>query len=195
MMDKKIVFASNNAHKLVEIRNLLSDKFEILSLNDIRYDEEIIESGHTFHENALIKTKTIVEYSALSCFSDDSGLEVDILNGQPGVYSARFSGENAKDSENIDLLLRKLKGQSKREAQFKTVICLYYKEQYHYFEGIVRGIITEEIKGSHGFGYDPVFIPDGYHQTFAELGPEIKNKISHRAMAIQKLVKYLYENE
>lgn len=195
MVKKKIIFASNNAHKLNEINALLSNNFEILGLKDVNFTAEIIESGNTFHENSYIKTSAIVDFLNCFCFSDDSGLEVECLNGQPGVYSARFAGEKASDYDNINLLLQKMANDTNRNAQFKTVICLYFNNKYHYFEGFVKGQIAMDPRGVNGFGYDPVFIPEGFQKTFAELGTEIKNNISHRAMAIQKLVKFLNEND
>jgi XTP/dITP diphosphohydrolase len=189
-----LIFATNNDHKLEEVKALLSQKINILSLKDIGFDKDIPETGITFEENALIKTTTIKAFSSLDCFSDDSGLEVKSLNNEPGVYSARYAGENASDKENVIKLLQSMKGVESRKARFKTVVCLNWNQQIYYFEGVVEGLIAQEPKGLKGFGYDPIFIPNGYQNTFAELGAEVKNKISHRSIAIQQLVNFVNEN-
>jgi XTP/dITP diphosphohydrolase len=186
----KLVFATNNTHKLEEVSHLLGDGFELLTLEAIGCTEDIAETGSTFSENASIKSWHVVNNYGLNCFGDDSGLEVDALNGEPGIFSARYSG--SRDSEeNIDLLLKNLEGESNRKAQFRTVISLVVDEKEHLFEGIVKGTIRKERSGAKGFGYDPIFEPTGYTITFAEMSMEEKNKISHRAIAVEKLVTFL----
>ena len=205
----KIVFATNNEHKLSEIRAILGSQFEIVSLADIGCHEEIPETGTTLDENALMKAEYIYNKYHLSCFADDTGLEVEALNGAPGVYSARYASmdsntsDTSHDSEaNMARLLRELANNNNRKARFRTVIALIEKKdicpcgctsikQIHRFEGIVDGEITREKSGVEGFGYDPIFRPDGYDQTFAELGTDIKNQISHRARATAKLAEFL----
>ena len=205
----KIVFATNNEHKLSEIRAILGSQFEIVSLADIGCHEEIPETGTTLEENSLMKAEYIYNKYHLSCFADDTGLEVEALNGAPGVYSARYASmdsntsDTSHDSEaNMARLLRELANNNNRKARFRTVIALIEKKdicpcgctsikQIHRFEGIVDGEITREKSGVEGFGYDPIFRPDGYDQTFAELGTDIKNQISHRARATAKLAEFL----
>ena len=205
----KIVFATNNEHKLSEIRAILGSQFEIVSLADIGCHEEIPETGTTLEENALMKAEYIYNKYHLSCFADDTGLEVEALNGAPGVYSARYASmdsntsDTSHDSEaNMARLLRELANNNNRKARFRTVIAFIEKKdicpcgctsikQIHRFEGIVDGEITREKSGVEGFGYDPIFRPDGYDQTFAELGTDIKNQISHRARATAKLAEFL----
>ena len=191
----KIVFATNNEHKLSEIRGILGDKVEVLSLKDIGCNVDIPETGETLEENALQKARYIYDNYHMDVFSDDTGLEVDALGGQPGVHTARYAGGEGHDSEaNTRKLLRVLSDEDNRKARFRTVIALITqnpKPDTHLFEGIVEGEITREKRGEKGFGYDPVFKPDGYEGTFAELGVDVKNQISHRARAVQKLVKYL----
>ena len=205
----KIVFATNNEHKLSEIRAILGDAFEVVSLADIGCHEDIPETGQTLEENALMKAEYIYDKYHLSCFADDTGLEVEALNGAPGVYSARYASmasdtsDTSHDSEaNMARLLRELANNNNRKARFRTVIALIEKKNVcpcgctsiklvHKFEGIVNGEITTEKSGAEGFGYDPIFRPDGYDKTFAELGADIKNQISHRARATQKLAEYL----
>lgn len=190
---KKIVFATNNQHKLDEIRQILGPTFEVLSLNDIGCHEEIPEDYETLQENALQKAKYIAEHYEVDCFADDTGLEVDALNGEPGVHSARYAEGTDHDSQaNMDKLLRKLGNNNNRHARFRTVIALIIRNQEEkLFEGIVEGQIAYEKKGTEGFGYDPIFVPDGYDESFAQLGMDIKNNISHRARAVAKLAKYL----
>lgn len=196
---KRIVFATNNQHKLDEIREILGSKFEVLSLNDIGCHEDIPEDHDTLEENALQKAQYIVDHYHVSCFADDTGLEVDALGGEPGVHSARYAEGTDHDSEaNMQKLLLKLGNNNNRQARFRTVIALIEcrgtrseKREATLFEGIVNGHIAHEKSGSEGFGYDPIFIPDGYDQSFAELGAEVKNKISHRARAIEKLADFL----
>lgn len=189
---KKLVFATNNAHKLDEIRAILGSKVEVLSLKDIRCDADIPETADTLEGNAALKAEYIYRHYGLDCFADDTGLEVEALNGAPGVYSARYAGGDGHDSEaNMKKLLAELKGIANRNARFRTVICLIEGGEKHLFEGIVKGSIIEEKRGDSGFGYDPIFVPEGYTETFAEMGNEEKNKISHRARAVEQLCKYL----
>ncbi|MBQ2054698.1 MAG: non-canonical purine NTP diphosphatase [Bacteroidaceae bacterium] len=188
----KLVFATNNAHKLDEIRAILSNKIEILSLNDIDCHDEIPETADTLEGNALQKAMYIKEHYGYDCFADDTGLEVSALGGAPGVHTARYAENTDHDSEaNMNKLLKELEGKNDRSAQFRTVIALLLNGEQHLFEGIVKGDILTEKRGSEGFGYDPVFSPEQYSESFAELGAEVKNKISHRARAVAKLVEYL----
>ena len=192
----KIVFATNNQHKLEEIRQILGEKHEVLSLSDIGCHEDIPEDHDTLQENALQKAQYIVDHYHVSCFADDTGLEVDALGGEPGVHSARYAEGTDHDSEaNMQKLLRKLGNNDNRQARFRTVIALIIKNgdaaETHLFEGIVEGRIAREKQGTEGFGYDPIFVPDGYDQSFAQLGMDIKNHISHRARAVKKLADYL----
>lgn len=197
----KIVFATNNIHKLEEIRDILGERFEVLSLSDIECNVDIPETGTTLEENAAIKADYIFRNYGLSVFADDTGLEVEALNGAPGVYSARYAGGEGHDSEaNMKKLLFELAEKKNRKARFRTAIaCILQKKDNKenneptplIFEGIVEGEITTEKRGESGFGYDPIFRPIGYDKTFAELGNEIKNKISHRACAVEKLANYL----
>ena len=204
---KKIVFATNNAHKLSEIRQILGERIEVLSLNDIGCHADIPETADTLKGNALQKAEYVASHYHIDCFADDTGLEVDALGGAPGVHSARYAGGEGHDSEaNMRKLLAELGENNNRKARFRTVIALIELEDDEstefplhfnntkFFEGIVEGQITRERHGDKGFGYDPIFQPDGYEQTFAELGMEIKNRISHRARAVEKLVRYLSES-
>lgn len=188
-MIKRIVLATNNAHKLEEVAAILGNKYEVLSLREIGCDADIPETADSFAGNALQKAQYVKEHYGYDCFADDSGLEVDALDGAPGVFSARYSGGGSE--ANIDKLLHNLTGKSERGAQFRTVIALIIGEEKHLFEGIVRGTIIEERRGEGGFGYDPIFVPEGYNLTFAELGSEVKNCISHRAQAVKQLAEYL----
>lgn len=191
-MKKKLVFATNNAHKLEEIRAILGNKVEILSLKDIHCEADIPETADTLEGNAKLKAEYIHAHYGLDCFADDTGLEVEALGGAPGVYSARYAGGDGHDSEaNMKKLLAELDGKANRKAQFRTVICLMEGEEIHLFEGIVKGEIIREKRGASGFGYDPVFVPEGHTETFAEMGAEEKNKISHRARAVQRLCDFL----
>lgn len=193
---KKLVFATNNAHKLEEIRAILGDKVEILSLNDINCHADILETADTLEGNAELKAAYIYTNYGLDCFADDTGLEVEALNGAPGIYSARYAGGEGHDSEaNMKKLLTEMAGKTNRNAQFRTAICLIEKGNKHLFEGIVKGRIIEAKRGNSGFGYDPVFIPEGYNETFAEMGNTEKNKISHRARAVAALCEYLQNEE
>jgi XTP/dITP diphosphohydrolase len=188
---KKIVFATNNKHKLKEIRKITAGISEILSLSDINCEEEIEETGITLEENALIKARYIKEKYGYDCFADDTGLEVEALGGAPGVYSARYAGEACNPLENMLKLLQVMEGITNRNARFRTVIALLMNNETYFFEGVVDGQIIEEQKGSAGFGYDPIFVPEGYNQTFAELGIDIKNQISHRAKATRQFAQFL----
>ncbi len=195
----RIVFATNNKNKLAEIREMLDGSgIEVLSLGDIGCHDDIPETADTLEGNALQKARYIHDKYKMSCFADDTGLEVDALGGAPGVYSARYAGGEGHDSEaNMAKLLAGLDGKSDRRARFRTVVALITDEEEgreELFEGIVTGEIIKEKRGAGGFGYDPVFRPDGYDKTFAELGHEVKNKISHRALAVAKLVARLLEN-
>jgi XTP/dITP diphosphohydrolase len=192
---KQLVFATNNKHKLQEVAAKLGGKFNLLSLADIGCMDDIAETGHTFAENALIKSRFIYDNYQLDCFSDDSGLEVDALNKEPGIYSARYAGMHGNHDANIELLLQKLKNQTNRAARFKTVISLVLGGNEYFFEGTVEGQIRHTRCGTDGFGYDPVFEPAGFDITFAEMSLEQKNKISHRGIAIEKLISFLSLND
>jgi len=187
----KLVFASNNKNKIREIQLLLPESIQILSLEDIGCFEEIPETADTIEGNAILKANYVSQKYGYDCFADDSGLEVDALNGNPGVYSARYAGEQKDDNENMDKLLANLKDITNRNANFKTVICLNLKGNQHLFTGIINGKIIEEKIGSNGFGYDPIFIADGYAKTFAELTIQEKSAISHRGLAVKQLVAFL----
>ncbi|WP_318308892.1 non-canonical purine NTP diphosphatase [Flagellimonas crocea] len=190
----KLVFATHNDHKLEEVRQLLPKSITLLSLNDIQCFDEIPETGATIEENAKIKADFVTKTYGLDCFSDDTGLLVDTLNGAPGVYSARYAGEQKKAPDNMAKLLADLGQSTDRSAHFKTVVHLNLKGESYVFNGVVKGEITTEPHGEGGFGYDPIFKPDGYYNTFGELPSETKNTISHRARAIQKLVAFLKKN-
>lgn len=187
----KLVFATNNRHKLEEVEDKLNGRVELLTLNDIGCHDEIEETGITFSDNASIKSHFIYDRYKLNCFGDDSGLMVDSLNGAPGVYSARYAGEHGNHEANINKLLTALEQFENRKARFVTIISLLWDGREHFFEGIVEGTIRHERTGANGFGYDPVFQPDGYDVTFAEMSLEQKNKLSHRAKAVEKLVAFL----
>mgnify|MGYP000755215844 FL=1 len=191
-MKKKLVFATNNAHKLDEISSILGEKVELLSLKDIHCHVDIPETADTLEGNAMLKAEYIYKNYGLDCFADDTGLEVEALNGAPGVYSARYAGGEGHNAEaNMLKLLHELEGKDNRRAQFRTAISLILDEKEYLFEGIIKGEIIKEKRGDSGFGYDPVFVPEGYDRTFAELGNEIKNQISHRALAVNKLCEFL----
>ena len=192
----RIVFATNNQHKLSEIRQILGSRVEVLSLKDIGCDVDIPETGSTLEENALQKAQYVYDNYHIDCFADDTGLEVDALGGTPGVYSARYAGGEGHDSEaNMTKLLGELGENNNRRARFRTVIALIQHGEVHEFEGIVNGEIIRERRGGEGFGYDPIFQPDGYDKTFAELGTDIKNQISHRARATAKLCDFLTKSK
>ncbi|WP_302446339.1 non-canonical purine NTP diphosphatase [Paraprevotella clara] len=191
-MKKRLVFATNNAHKLEEIRAILGNSIEILSLADIHCHADIPETADTLEGNARQKSRYVYEHYGLDCFADDTGLEVESLGGAPGVYSARYANGQGHDSQaNMNKLLKEMEEKNYRKAQFRTIISLIEKGEERQFEGIVKGQITREKRGESGFGYDPIFQPDGYETTFAELGSDIKNRISHRARAVAALCDYL----
>jgi len=188
---EQLVFATNNPHKVDEVRNKLSGLFEIRTLSEIGCVEDIPETSDTLQGNAAQKSHYLHDRFHCDCFADDTGLEVEALNGAPGVYSARYAGPGKDSEANIDKLLSELKGKENRRARFRTVISLILNGQEHFFEGIVTGTILTERHGSNGFGYDPVFQPDGYDRSFAELSMDEKNKISHRGRATEKLIEFL----
>ena len=190
-MKKKLVVATNNAHKLEEIAAILGNEMELLSLKDIQCFADIPETADTLEGNARQKAMYIYENYGMDCFADDTGLEVEALNGAPGVYSARYAGDGHDSEANMQKLLHELQGKKNRKAQFRTAICLIQEGKEYLFEGIVKGEIIQEKRGGAGFGYDPIFVPEGYEQTFAELGNDIKNTISHRARAVEKLCSFL----
>jgi XTP/dITP diphosphohydrolase len=189
-----LVFASGNLNKTAEIQSKLEGFAEIKSLKDFDFHEDIPETALTFQGNALIKAQFCKEKFGFDCFADDSGLEVDILNGKPGVFSARYAGPQKNDLDNLNLLLYNMTEETNRLAQFKTVIALIWKNETHFFEGVIRGTLTLEPIGDDGFGYDPIFIPEGYDRTFAQMTKEEKNKISHRAIAVEKMVQFIQTN-
>jgi XTP/dITP diphosphohydrolase len=191
----KIVFATNNANKVLEIQTMLPNDIEIVSLKTIGCFEDIAETGATIEENARIKVDYITNKYGFDCFADDTGLEVEALNGEPGVYSARYAGEPSDANANMDKLLAALENKTNRNAQFKTVITLNINGEQHYFTGIAKGTITFEKSGSKGFGYDPIFQPLGFQETFAELSMEVKNEISHRGKATKMLLDFLKLNQ
>lgn len=199
---QQLVFATNNAHKLEEVDAILRQtqndrqaqddkRIQLLSLNDINCHDDIAETGITFNENASIKSHYIFNKYHVNCFGDDSGLEIDALNGEPGVYSARYAGEHGNHAANMAKVLEKLTGISNRKARFRTVISLLWNGEEHFFEGTIEGTIRTALSGTAGFGYDPIFQPDGYDVTFAEMTLAEKNSISHRAIAVDKLIAFL----
>lgn len=189
-----LVFATNNNNKIKEINSLLNNRMKIISLKDINCIEEVPETGATVMENALQKARYVFEKYKCNCFADDTGLEVEALNGMPGVLSARYAGEEKEANKNIEKLLSELKNHTNRKARFVTVIALIIDRNEFLFEGIIKGNITENRLGNSGFGYDPVFMPEGYHLTFAQMSLEQKNRISHRSIATQKMIQFLNEN-
>ncbi|VBB46068.1 Non-canonical purine NTP pyrophosphatase [uncultured Paludibacter sp.] len=193
-MTKKIVFATNNRHKLEEVKNILGKKIEIISLQDIGCEEEIPETADTLEGNAELKAQYISQKYNIDCFADDTGLEIAALNGKPGVFSARYAGEPSNSANNVRKVLYEMQGKENREAQFRTVICLVENGKSHFFEGKITGKIAQKPTGGNGFGYDPVFIPDGYNKSFAELTTEDKNRISHRALAVKELAVHFDNN-
>lgn len=190
----KICFATNNANKIREVSHLLGSDFHLLGLKDIGCNEELSEDQSTLEGNAQQKATYVFEKYNIDCFADDTGLEVEALNNEPGVFSARYAGPQRSDEDNMALLLERLGPSSNRSARFRTVICAFINNEKHFFEGIVEGEITKEHNGDKGFGYDPIFIPKGYSQTFAQMSLEEKNKISHRSIAVKKLVDFLQTN-
>ncbi|MCD8741437.1 RdgB/HAM1 family non-canonical purine NTP pyrophosphatase [Mucilaginibacter roseus] len=187
----KLIMATNNRHKLEEVAQMTGNKIELLTLADIGFAGDIEETGSTFTENASIKSRFIYDRYAINCFADDSGLEIDALNGEPGVYSARYSGVHGDHDANMDKVLKNMQGVTNRSARFRTVISLLWEGQEHLFEGTVEGTIRHERAGSGGFGYDPIFEPQGHTVTFAQMNLDEKNAISHRARALDGLVKFL----
>ena len=192
MKKRKIVFATNNAHKLNEARAILGEEYCVAGLHDIGCDEDIPETSSTLDGNAEIKARFVKDKYGYDCFADDTGLEVDALDGAPGVYSARYAGPGHDSEANMKLLLKNMEGKDDRNARFRTVICLIEGDSMVKFEGTVNGVITEAPKGDNGFGYDPVFIPEGFDRTFAELTSEEKNGISHRGHAVARLSEYFH---
>lgn len=193
-MHRDIVFATNNAHKLCEIRRIIGERFRVLSLSDIGCNDDIPETGMTLEENALMKARYVKEHYGYDCFADDTGLLVDALGGAPGVFSARYAGGEGHDSEaNMRLLLQNMDDKDNRSARFRTVIALIEGDVEHLFKGECEGTITRERSGTDGFGYDPIFLPEGYNLTFAQMSPDEKNAISHRGRAVSKLISYLID--
>lgn len=192
-MNKKIVFATNNRHKLDEIRSILGTSYTIVPMDEIGCSEDIPETAGTLEGNALLKAQHIKTHYGYDCFADDTGLEVKALNNAPGVYSARYAGESKDPKANMRKVIKELENQTDRSARFRTVIALLLGEKEYLFEGIVEGKLIEEARGNAGFGYDPVFVPEGFMETFAEMGVDVKNKISHRAKAVEQLKKFLDE--
>lgn len=190
-MKKKLVFATNNSHKLEEVSQILGETIELLSLKDIHCDVDIPETADTLEGNALLKAEYIYNNYGFNAFADDTGLEIEALNNEPGVYSARYAGEEKSAQANMLKVLEKLEGIENRKAQFRTAISLILDGKTYLFEGVIKGTIIKEKRGEAGFGYDPIFMPDGYDKTFAELGNEVKNEISHRALAVNKLCEFL----
>jgi XTP/dITP diphosphohydrolase len=190
---QQLVFATNNQHKLEEVSAKVKGRFQLLSLDDIGCYDDIEEVGQTFKDNASIKSHHVHNKYKLNCFADDSGLEIDELNGEPGVHSARYNGKHGDHSANMDKVLTKLGQSENRKARFRTVISLIWGDEEHFFEGTVEGTIRHECSGSAGFGYDPIFQPNGYDITFAEMGIDEKNAISHRAIAVEQLISFLQE--
>lgn len=187
----KLVFASNNQNKVNEIKAMLPKSIELLSLKDIDCNEDIPETAKTIEGNAILKANYVTEKYNFPCFADDTGLEVEALNGEPGVYSARYAGESKNSDDNMNKLLENLKDKTNRNAQFKTVIALNFNNEQHLFEGIAKGKIISEKKGDKGFGYDPIFVPEGFTSTFAEMEMTEKAKLSHRGIATRKLIEFL----
>lgn len=190
----KLVFATNNQHKLDEIRKITNGLTEIVSLAEINCHDDIPETADTLEGNALQKARYIKEHFGLDCFADDTGLEVEVLHNAPGVFSARYAGPGHDSEANMNKLLQELQDKDNRKARFRTVIALIMNGKEYLFEGIINGTITREKRGGSGFGYDPLFVPDNYSQTFAEMGNDIKNQISHRAQAVKKLTTFLSNN-
>ena len=187
----KLYFATNNIHKLKEVQEVVGDSFQIESMRSLGINEDIPEDQLTLQGNALQKARFLYDRTGESCFADDTGLEVDALNGAPGVYSARYAGEAKNSLDNMALLLKNMSGIQNRKARFRTVIALILDGKEYLFEGVVNGTIAEEPRGTAGFGYDPLFVPDGYSTTFAEMDSEAKNAISHRGRAVEKLAAFL----
>ena len=191
----KLIFATHNHNKLKEVRSLIPSTIQLLSLDDINLSEEIEETANTIEGNALLKAQTVYKQTGINCFADDSGLLVDALNGAPGVYSARYAGEHKNDNDNLEKLLSELSGKENRSSHFKTVMALIINGKEYLFEGVINGTITTEKSGANGFGYDPIFLPNGYTETFAEMSSDIKNVISHRAKAMKKLIEFVNSSQ
>ena len=192
---EKLVFATNNAHKLSEVKAILESEYQIVSLSDLNCTDDIAETADTLEGNALIKAKYIHEKFGLDCFADDTGLEIEALNGAPGVFSARYAGENHDAQKNMAKVLDLMSGSDNRKACFRTVVALIQGNTTCFFEGKINGKISRQASGRSGFGYDPIFVPEGYELSFAELSSEEKNLISHRALAVQKLTDYLRQKK
>lgn len=192
-MNNTLVFATNNLNKTAEVASILAPQYAVVNLKDIGCNVDIVEDGDSFATNAMLKSSYVVENYQLDCFADDSGLEVEALNNEPGIFSARYSGQRG-DAINMDFLLKKMHGVENRNARFVTVISLMKNGQNYLFEGKIEGKISTAPVGENGFGYDPVFVPNGYDLTFAQMDSELKNKISHRAQAMQKLIAFLKAN-
>jgi XTP/dITP diphosphohydrolase len=191
-MVEKLLFATNNLHKLTEAREIIGSAFTVLSLKDVAFEGDIPETGDTLEENARQKARIIYEKTGMDCFADDTGLFIDALNGRPGIYSARYAGEECIFEDNIRKVLEEMVGEEKRTASFRCVVYLILGGKEHLFEGRVDGIILKEKRGTEGFGYDPVFVPKGQSQTFSEMPPYLKNGISHRGRALGKMVRFLH---
>ena len=192
---RELIIATHNQHKIDEIQEMVSGKLKLISLKELGQKTEIPETGSTLKENAAQKARYVFEKYGKDCFADDTGLEVEALNGRPGVYSARYAGERCSFDDNIDLLLEEMAGKTNRKACFKTVICLIENGKERYFEGRCDGVITTERYGKKGFGYDPVFIPNGFGESFAEMTAEQKNSISHRGKATRKFIEYILDEQ
>lgn len=192
---QQLVFATNNKHKLEEVAAKIGDKLKLVTLDEIGCHDDIAETGHTFYENASIKSHYIFEHFGVNCFGDDSGLEIDALNGEPGIYSARYGGKHGDHDANNNLVLQKLYGETNRKARFRSVISLIWNGDEHFFDGVIEGTIRQERSGAEGFGYDPIFEPEGYDVTLAEMTMDQKNAISHRGQAVDKLVAFLKEQK
>jgi XTP/dITP diphosphohydrolase len=188
---KKIAFATHNNHKLEEIQSILKNMYHVMGLTELGITEEIPETADTLEGNAQMKADYLFDRLGIDCFADDTGLEVEALHGAPGVYSARYAGEHCSFSDNVEKILKELERIENRKAQFRTVICLILNGEKHFFEGIVTGELIKSSRGEKGFGYDPIFIPNGYSETFAEMPIDLKNEISHRGKATQKLIDFL----
>ena len=191
----KLVFATHNTGKLKEVREMLAPKYDVIGLHDLNDHEDIVEDAPTLEGNAIIKAQTVWQRHGLPCFSDDTGLEIDALNAAPGVYSARYAGPAKDPQDNMDKVLRELEGVENRGAQFRTAVALHWNGEYKIFEGIVRGTIATERMGAKGFGYDPIFIPEGFPTSFAQMDAAAKNAISHRGRAIRALVDFLISQD
>jgi len=191
----RLVFATHNKHKAAEVQKMVVEPYEVITLTDLDILDEIPETGATLQANALIKARFVHQKLGYNCFADDTGLEVEALNGEPGVYSARYAGAAKNDNANMDLLLQKLKGAVNRKARFVTCICLFWMDEMYVFEGELKGVIIDTKIGNNGFGYDPIFMPDGYDITLAQMDMFTKNQISHRGKAFKKMAEFLAENK